>query len=227
MVVKRGKRKIYSPRTDDTVACFIMSVVQAVHPALAAFVAQMAGGIVVAQVILVRAGSGFELRHVADRDVAAETLRTVPVCELRSLAQFTDQDEFRPLKSAPSLRRGWRAVAAGGKEVGVALDQLYPGFVADWFAARGTVLPVTSYREFTARQSGMYRVTAMLDDAGVSRVIRECCAASLCLKCRLWTVAGMEPDTAQEKSIIPCLEPCAVLLETARKAFRNEQDGTK
>jgi hypothetical protein len=40
----------------------------------------------------------------------------------------------------------------------------------------------------------------------------------------LWTVGGLSPDAPAEKSIIPCLEPCALLLEFARKAARWEQE---
>jgi hypothetical protein len=43
------------------------------------------------------------------------------------------------------------------------------------------------------------------------------------LKQRLWTVEGLPPDAATEKSLLPCLEPCAVLLEFARAAVRLEQ----
>ena len=41
---------------------------------------------------------------------------------------------------------------------------------------------------------------------------------------RLWTVTGLDADTCTAKSEIPCLEPCAVLLELARKASRIEQE---
>jgi hypothetical protein len=44
------------------------------------------------------------------------------------------------------------------------------------------------------------------------------------LKRRLWTVNGLASDAAEEKSLIPCLEPCALLLELARKAMRIEQE---
>ena len=36
-------------------------------------------------------------------------------------------------------------------------------------------------------------------------------------------MAGLAPDAPAEKSLIPCLEPCALLLEFARAAMRNEQ----
>ena len=51
-----------------------------------------------------------------------------------------------------------------------------------------------------------------------------CCHRRFCLKQRLWTVGDLRPDEAKEKSLIPCLEPCAVMLEFARQAMRLEQD---
>ena len=54
-------------------------------------------------------------------------------------------------------------------------------------------------------------------------MIRAGCHGKFCLKQRLWTVNGLPPDSSEEKSLIPCLEPCALLLEFARKAMRLEQ----
>jgi hypothetical protein len=101
---------------------------------------------------------------------------------------------------------------------------LYPGAVADWFAARQPDPPITHYREFTARQTGMYRITTKLDNEQVAQVARACCHQRFCLKQRLWTVDGLPPDGAPEKSLIPCLEPCAILLEFARTVARWEQN---
>ena len=193
------------------------------NPALKAFVAQIGDELVLAQVVIRRAGAGYELRHVEDRAAASESLRVVRPNEARVLAQFTQTGEFRPLKVAPSLQRGWRMSAANDAELELALNQLYPGAVADWLAVRAADPPVTHYREFTNRQTGMYRITTMLSDAEAARVISAGCAKGLCLKRRLWTVAGLEPDGAEEKSVIPCLEPCAVLMEMARKAVRAGQ----
>jgi hypothetical protein len=69
----------------------------------------------------------------------------------------------------------------------------------------------------------MYRIAAMLSDRQAAQVIRAACGARLCLKRRRWTVNGLPADAVEAKSTIPCLEPCAVLLEFARKARRIEQ----
>jgi hypothetical protein len=140
------------------------------------------------------------------------------------LAQFTAAGAFRPLKSAPNLQSGWRLVVKDDVELGSALDQLYPGAAADWFAAQSSDPPVAHYREFTARQTGMYRITTLLTDAQAAGAARACCHPSFCLKRRIWTVNGLTPDDDAGKSLIPCLEPCALLLEFARKVMRIEQE---
>jgi sirohydrochlorin cobaltochelatase len=194
------------------------------NPALKAFTAQIGQEVLLAQVLIRRSNSGYELRHVEDRDVPAETLRTLQPAEARALAQFTAAREFRPLKAAPTLAKGWRIRAANDPDLELALNGLYPGALADWHAAQTPNPPLTDYRVFTGRQSGMYRITAKLTDAQAAGVILQGCNATHCLKRRLWTVAGLEPDPAGQKSLIPCLEPCAVLLELARKAARNGQE---
>jgi len=197
------------------------------NPALAAFCAAIPSELVLAQVRVQRLASGFELRHVGDRDAGAESLRLVLLDELRGLANHTLAGEFRPIKAAPNLRAGWLCRVASEAELELALNQLYPGADVDWFAAQQPLPPVTHYREFTGRQTGMYRITSMLTDPQAAQVIRACCSAHFCLKRRLWTVDGLAPDAAAAKSLIPCLEPCAVMLEFARKAMRIEQEEDK
>lgn len=188
------------------------------NPALRALLERIAPELTLAQVRVTRVREGFELRHVADHKGA--TLREVKLEELRSLAQFTGTGSFRPLKSAPSLQTGWRCLARNEEELEMALRHLYPGAVADCHAAQSPHPPVTHYREFTARQTGMYRATALLTDAQAAQTARAGCHKNFCLKQRLWTVEGLPPD--ENKSLIPCLEPCAVLLEFARKVQRIE-----
>jgi hypothetical protein len=194
------------------------------NPPLPAFVAGLETESVFGQVWIRRRERGFELRHVADRESDPATLRLLGEDDIRPLAQFTARGAFRPLKSAPDLQRGWRATARDEESLGAALNQLYPGAVADWFAAQAPLPPVTSYREFTGRQTGMYRITTRLDDAAAGAVIQACCHVDLCLKRRLWTVDGLPPDPPAAKSALVCLEPCAILLESARKTARASHD---
>ena len=197
------------------------------NPALAAFVAAIETELIFGQVRIRRLERGFELGHTADQECDPGELRLIGENDIRLLAQFTASGAFRPLKSAPSLKHGWRISARDEEALGAALNQLYPGAVADWFAAQSSAPPVTSFRDFTSRQTGMYRITALLDDAVAGAVIRACCHKDFCLKRRLWTVDGLAPDAPAAKSLIPCLEPCAILLEFARKMARVGQEEQK
>lgn len=198
---------------------------QVANPALDKLVSSVAEELVFAQVLITRVPSGFELRHVNDRNVEPKHLRTVLLAEIRTVAQKTATGAFRPLKSAPNLQSGWRLPLSNATELDAALRELYPGAVADWFAVQAEPPPTTDYRTFTERQTGMYRITTKLTDVEAAQVIRACCPAQFCLKRRLWTVRGLAVDARKTKSVIPCLEPCAVLLEFARTAVRIDQAG--
>lgn len=197
------------------------------NPALRAFAGQLGEQLRFAQVLIRRDGSAFELRHVDDSGVASDRLESFSPARARELAQFTPTGEFRPLKSAPTLRHGWLIRARDVSELGVALDRLYPGAVADWFAALAPEPPVTNWRDFAARQSGMYRITTMLGDAQLASLTGTTCAPVRCLKRRLWSAPSAPPESAQAKSLIPCLEPCALMLEAARVEVRREQEGAR
>ena len=194
------------------------------NPALKPFLENLGSECVLAQVLIRPHANAFELRHVADRNTAPDTLRSVSVPELRALTQFTVHGAFRPLKAAPNLQAGWRTLADDAAALEEALNYLYPGAVVDWYAMQQPNPPVSHYRDFTDRQTGMYRVTQMLDDAQAGRMITAACHFDSCLKQRVWTVNGLNADESRQKSVIPCLEPCAVLMEFARQAVRIAQD---
>ena len=195
------------------------------NPAFEAFIEHLPEELAFAQVVIRREHNGFELRHVDDRAKPAGELKLLTVADARELAQFTGAGAFRPLKSSPNLRRGWRLIVPAAIDLEAALNRIYPGGLADWYAVRtSSQPPVTNYRDFTGRQTGMYRITTMLSDAQAAEVIRAGCHRRFCLKQRLWTVHGLGPDKLEEKSLLPCLEPCPVLLEFARKAVRIQQE---
>ena len=61
--------------------------------------------------------------------------------------------------------------------------------------------------------------------AAPNLVTRACCDSRFCSRRRLWSVGQSETDSMREKSDVPCLEPCALLLELARRAHRlNQQE---
>jgi hypothetical protein len=198
-----------------------------INPALVRFLDAMGDGMVVAQVHLARqTPEGFVLRHVADAREETGELKDVAVGALRELVQKNAEGGFRPLSASPDLPRGWRCTARSAEELEQALESVYPGFLADWHAVReGTAVP-TDYYPFTQRQSGMYRLTAKATPEQAGAIVQACCAPRFCLKQRLWTVPDLAPDRQEDKSLIPCLEPCALLLEFARKRMRISQETT-
>lgn len=194
------------------------------NPALTAFLAALPERLTFAQVLISRRGDVFELRQCRDAEMHDSALELVEIESLRSLASHTASGAFRPLKSAPNLRTGWRALAGEAGELETALSHLYPGALADWYAARQSPLPVTHYRDYVNRQTGMYRITQMLSDTQVRDVALAACHRDSCLKQRLWGGPELPADSLVEKSLIPCLELCPMLLEFARKSMRLEQE---
>ncbi len=193
------------------------------NPAVAAFMAQLGSEFIFAQVLIRHQKHGYELRHVDDSHRDSSSLRIVPLDEVRRMVQFTAAGVFRPLKSAPNLQSNWRIIVNSPAELETTVNQLNPGAIADWYAAQSATPPVTDFREFMNRQTGMYQITQKLTDTQAIEVIKTGCHRTLCLKRRLWTATGLESDSRSEKSAIPCLEPCAMLLEYARKAMRLEK----
>lgn len=131
---------------------------------------------------------------------------------------------FRPNRTAPGLRGGWKSAALTEADLATALEGLYPGAIADWYAVQSATATVTSFREFVGRQTGMYRRIAELNDTQAIRIVQAGCESGSCLRRRLWTVSNLPTDGYEEKSAIPCLEPCALLLEFARRAQQLEKD---
>ena len=177
-----------------------------------------------AEVVIQRGSPGFLLCHHEDVGAPEVQLRTLAPEDLREWSQTNSAGMFRPNRTAPGLRRGWRSEAPSDAALETALEGLYPGAIADWYAVQSGTATVTSFREFMGRQTGMYRRVSELDDTRAIRIVEAGCEAGSCLRRRLWTVSDLPPDGPGEKSAIPCLEPCALLLEFARRTQQLERD---
>ena len=189
----------------------------ALHPALAAFLEHVRPEATLGEIRVRRMQAGFEIRHRSDASTGEDDLRDLAVEELRSLTLHNARGQFRPLRSSPDLVSGWRLRVTTPTGLREALDILYPGGLGDWHTTREPV----SYRQHTERQSGMYRVTALLAPEAVEQTVAACCAASQCLKRRIWQAVEGEPVEAGPKAPhLVCREPCALLLELARRRFR-------
>ncbi|HZY66030.1 MAG: hypothetical protein M3N10_08235 [Actinomycetota bacterium] len=186
--------------------------------AFAAWVDEAPEGRKFAQVLVRRAEpSGYRLCHIDD--AVAEGLK---LCEspreAREISKLTEEGEYRPLKSAPNLRRGWLLRVADEKELATAMNYLYPAALVHWHLHREGELEITHYRQNAARQSGIYKRVQALTDEGVQDAARACCEDAVCLKKTLWDVDEELPlEMNRGEGEIPCPEPCSIFVSFARR----------
>src|SRR6059036_4150182 len=88
--------------------------------------------------------------------------------EAVEIAKYDDAGNYRPLKTAPNLRHGWRLELTTLDELRRALDYFYPGRLAVFVAWKNGHLQATQLRETLQRQSGMYRVAAKIADEQIN-----------------------------------------------------------
>jgi len=158
------------------------------------------------------------------------------------LARFDDAGKYRPLKTAPNLRHGWKLIVQSLPHLRLALDAFYPGRLAAFFAFEKKELHTTSFRETLERQSGMYRIAAQIDEEQADELIGSFCRSDGgCLRTILWTRdANQTPPSAKlaaEKfdprhdqtgavaSVIPllCQESCNLLVAEARRVVQENR----
>ncbi|MBA3273144.1 MAG: hypothetical protein H0T11_04635 [Chthoniobacterales bacterium] len=152
------------------------------------------------------------------------------------IARYDDLGNYRPLKTAPNLRHGWRLLLRDAAEVCRALDLFYPGRVAALEVWSRDALMTTAFRDTLARQTGMYRVAAKITDEQANALIGDFCRSDGgCLRTILWkrTAAGAMPSTllppekfdvrhdqsgrGEEALPLLCQEICNLLVAAARE----------
>ena len=190
-----------------------------------AWVEESATGRVFAQVIVrPETGGVFSLRHVEDADRSDLEAYDDPRAA-REVSKLDETGEYRPLKSAPNLRRGWEIRVGDDRELLTAMNYLYPAAVIHWYMYRAGKLEKTDYRENAARQSGIYKRVQRLSDTGVQNAARACCEDAVCLKKTLWDVDQTTPLAMERgEGQIPCPEPCSVFVSFARRVRLFERE---
>ncbi len=126
---------------------------------------------------------------VSQRDDASlDQLQTYRYAEdAIEIAKYDDAGDYRPLKTAPNLRHGWRLELATVNELRRALDYFYPSRLAVFAAWKSGYLKTTALRETLDRQSGMYRVAAKISDPQIDDLVANFCRSdSGCLRTILW-----------------------------------------
>ena len=192
-----------------------------------------------------RKGVGFVLLHRDDESL--DQLQTYRGAEdAVEIAKYDDAGSYRPLKTAPNLRHGWRLELPSIEELRRALDYFYPGRLAVFAAWKSGYLKTTALRETLDRQSGIYRVAGKISDRQINDLVADFCRSdSGCLRTILWkrdrngTVAstklpkekfdpGIDQIVARPESSTPatvpllCQEACNLLVAECRKVVKGE-----
>ena len=193
-----------------------------------------AGGKRVGQMSILPLEGGWELRHTDD--ARRDDVALFSKCEdARLLANFDDTGTYRPLKTAPNLRHGWRLVLPNVQAMRLALDYFYPAMLGVWLAhGPGEVTPV-ELRETLGRQTGMYRITQKLTDEQAQHLLaKQCRSNGGCLKTILWRISAvvsiplLPPEkfrtdaTPADSLPLLCQEACNILIAAVRKMVKDE-----
>jgi sirohydrochlorin cobaltochelatase len=197
--------------------------------------------------ILIRPSSdGFVLTHHDDE--LLERLQTFRDEDAIEIAKYDAAGRYRPLKTAPNMRHGWRLDVATVEELRRALDYFYPGRLAVFAAWKSGNLQTTSLRDALKRQSGMYRVAAKISDAQIDDVVADFCRSDGgCLRTILWKrdrsgaiastklpkekfdpacdqVSALNPPGSTPPATVPllCQEACNLLVAECRRVVKGE-----
>jgi len=193
----------------------------------------------IGQISIERSDRDFVLCH--RDDLGRRDLHDYPAENAREIARFDDAGNYRPLKTAPDLRHGWRLEIVDLTKLRRALDYFYPGRLAMFAEWKENRLTTTTLRETLDRQSGMYRVSAKISDEQINDLVgRFCRSNDGCLRTILWKrdAAGASASsqlparkfdpafdqTGHGESAIPllCQEACNLLVAEARKIVKIE-----
>jgi sirohydrochlorin cobaltochelatase len=140
----------------------------------------------VGQIVIQKSDGCFVLSH---RD--EETLDHLQIFrsaeDAIGIAKHDDAGNYRPLKTAPNLRHGWRLELDTLEALMRALDYFYPGRMTLFAAWKSDKLQTTPLRETLDRQSGMYRVAARISDSQIDNLVADFCRSDGgCLRTILW-----------------------------------------
>jgi len=167
-------------------------------------------------------GSGrrrYELRHVEDESVSTDALDVYDDPDAaEEIARTDERGRYRPLKTAPTLARGWVFPDLGPEGVLSVVGAFYPATIENWYREREGDLDVTHYRRAAERQTGRYRSIVDLPAEALEWAAEACCVDSQCLKRREWDEDG-ETDLAVPRGDgkFPCREPCSLFVAAAKE----------
>ena len=172
----------------------------------------------------------FSLCHEEDAGRADLALSAGPHDAI-AIARNDDEGKYRPLKTAPNLRHGWRLELQSLREVALALDFLYPAALGTAAEQERGALEAVNLRGTLDRQTGMYAVVKRITDAQADEVIRTVCRGQPgCLRRILWPISKERPlDSGLPegrgkgppgKIPLLCAEACNLLVAAGRSMVK-------
>jgi sirohydrochlorin cobaltochelatase len=177
----------------------------------------------IGQVVIEKNPPGFSLHHEADTGREDLEIFHSPEDAL-GIARCDDSGDYRPLKTAPNLRRGWELRLDSLATLRLALDGIYPAALGNWRAVLRGEKIAPPLRETLHRQTGMYRITGLLTRDEAARLITSLCQPG-CLRQILWPIESADPAPAPAapECRIPlfCTNPCSHFLGKAREAVKS------
>lgn len=185
----------------------------------------------------------FEVRNLQDWSGSGEGLRGIDAPDGgTSIALRSDSGAHRPLRSSPDLAGGWRFVSTDPQEVWRFLDRLYPGALVQRYLWDRGELPITTFREMAARQTGIHARVGELGEREVRALVEETCAPGRCLRTPVWqgtmpvgtpegtdarphdalngrgSVAGNgSQEGPATPTFVPCPAPCSIFISAAAR----------
>lgn len=150
------------------------------------------GAFTIGQIRVQSSANGWVLYHVDDEN-KGDLREYEDVTAAREIGLLDDAGEFRAVKSAPNLKRGWKLKVKDRKELRLALDFFYPAALGMWehFLA-GSLKPV-SLRETLGRQTGMYRYANTVTDEQAQELVAYECSLSKYGRRLTWQLDAGKP----------------------------------
>jgi sirohydrochlorin cobaltochelatase len=186
------------------------------------------GRLHIGQIQVEAQGDAFILQHVDDSLESGLEFHQGALA-LREIVKLDASGEFRALKSAPTLIRGWQVRVTSLEELRLALDIAYPAALGLAMAEEQGQLQGVPLRTNLGRQTGMYRFTNTIGDDQAMGMIAKCCNSETnCLRRIVWGLTETQPldGPAVTKTMrndspgtlpLLCVETCPHPVSAARK----------
>lgn len=153
-----------------------------------------------------------------------------------------DRGDFRPLRTAPTLRHGWLLALPDISDVRQALDFFYPAALGMFGGLRTNNLPSVNVLDTMRRQTGMYQVVrAMTPEQADELTGGSCLSHGGCIRTILWKIdkdmparrlppEKFDPGVPQMQTSLKCLpvlccEICNLLVAQGRRLMKGKLQG--